>query len=300
MIYLAQHEKWSQILEQAKEMPMGMYNMYVNYQINRALFHSGRLGDEMFSYIQDPAAQAMIALEDERYVMRDMAISDIAMEMGALNIAEHLSHELMEVSGVSPFLVERLFWINFGKKQYVNGRIFLNALTQDLIQGARGRDLLRRLDVDPQLSGSGKVRHLNAVVLEKDFANIDLETLLLALLEKNRFNRMAFEYLMGHYLMTRQVDKVVENLHRLDDFGYREIPVHYEEAAYLFALNTGEDVELGWRRVHPETTERFKAFARIMGDVGQPRQQEALLSFTNEFPGSYLIYYSFDRSGLLE
>jgi len=300
MIYLAQHEKWSQILEQAQKMPKDMYNMYINYQINRALFHSGHLGDEMFSYIQDPEAQAMIALEDERFVMRDMAISDITMEMGALNISEHLSHELMEVSGVSPFLMERLFWINFGKKQYVNGHIFLNAFTQDMVQGARGRDLLRRLDVDPQLNGSGKVRYLNAVVLEEDIANIDIETLLLALLERNRFNRMAFEYLMGHYLMARQVDKVVENLYRLDDFGYREIPVHYEEAAYLFALNSGEDVELGWRSVRPETTERFRAFARIMGDVGQPRQQEALLSFAIEFPGSYLIYYSFDRSGRLE
>ncbi len=300
MIYLARHEKWSQLLEQAQSMPKDMYNMYINYQINRALHHTGRLGDEMFFFIQDMEAQALIALEDERYVMRDIAISDITLDMGALNISEHLSHELMEVSGTSPFLTERLFLINFGKKQYENGLIFLNDFSKDFVHGDRGRDTLRRLEIDPQLTGSGKVRYLNSVVLEKDYANIDVETLLLALLEKNRYNRMAFEYLMGYYLMTRQVDKVVENLGRLDDFGYNKIPVHYEEAIYLYAFNTGEDIELGWRSVSPETSQRFEAFARIMSDVNQPRQQDALLSFAQEHPGSYFIYYSFDRSGVIE
>jgi len=300
MIHFARHEKWSQILQQAREMPRDLYNMYINYQINRALYHTGRLGDEMFAYVQNMAAQAIIALEDERYAMRDIAISDITLDMGALNISEHLAHELIEISGTSPFLVERLFWINFGKKQYENGRIFLNAFSKDLVHGKRGRDVQRRLKVDPQLTGSGKVRYLNAVVLEKDYANIDVETLLTVLLEKNRYNRMAFEYLMGYYLMTRQVDKVVENLGRLDDFGYTEIPVHYEEAIYLYALNTGEDVKLGWRSVRPDISERFGAFARIMADIDQPRQQEALLKFAQEHPGSYFIYYSFDRSGMIE
>ncbi len=300
MIHYARHENWSQILEQAREMPRGLYNMYMNYQTNRALYHTGRLGDEMFVFVQDMEAQALIALEDERYVMRDIAISDITSDMGALNISEHLSHELMEVSGTSPFLAERLFWINFGKKQYENGRIFLNAFSRDIVHGDRGRDVLRRLEVDPQLTGSGKVRYLNSVVLETDYANIDVETLLLALLEKNRYNRMAFEYLMGYYLMTRQVDKVVENLGRLDDFGYTEIPIHYEEAIYLYALNTGEDIELGWRSIRPDTIRRFEAFARIMADVNRPSQQEALLNLAREHPGSYFIYYSFDRSGVIE
>ncbi|NOR16051.1 MAG: hypothetical protein GQ544_10115, partial [Candidatus Aminicenantes bacterium] len=300
MIHLARHEKWSQILEQARGMPRDMYNMYINYQTNRALYHTGRLGDEMFVFVQHMEAQALIALEDERYVMRDIAISDITSDMGALNISEHLSHELMEVSGTSPFLAERLFWINFGKKQYENGRIFLNAFSKDLVHGHRGRDVQRRLEVDPQLTRSGKVRYLNSVVLERDYANIDVETLLLALLEKNRYNRMAFEYLMGYYLMTRQVDKVVENLGRLDDFGYTEIPVHYEEAIYLHALNTGEDIELGWRSVRPDTSRRFEAFAGLMADVNQPSQQEALLNLAREHPGSYFIYYSFDRSGVIE
>jgi len=111
---------------------------------------------------------------------------------------------------------------------------------------------------------------------------------------------MAFEYLMGYYLMTRQVDKVVENLGRLDDFGYPEIPVHYEEAIFLHAFNTGDDIELGWRSVRPDTRQRFEAFARLMSDANQPRQQEALLKLAQEHPGSYFIYYSFDRSGVIE
>jgi len=35
---------------------------------------------------------------------------------------------------------------------------------------------------------------------------------------------MAFEYLMAFYLVSRRTDKLVENLPRLNDFGYREIP----------------------------------------------------------------------------
>lgn len=300
MIFLSRHERWTQILEEARKMPRDVYNMYINYQINRALYFTGRLGDEMFSYVQDMASQAMIALEDERYVMQDVAIADVTMDVGALNISEHITHELMEVSGISPFLTERLFWINFGKRQYENGRIFLNAFSKDILYGKRGRELQRRLATDPQLRGSGRVRYLNNVVMETDFANVDIETLLLTLLEENRYNRMAFEYLMAYYLMTRQLEKVVENLPRLDDFGYRQIPVHYEEAIYLYALNTGEEVELGWRNMRPETTARFETFARLMTDADQPGKQEALRALAIEYPGSYFFYYSFDRSGKIE
>jgi hypothetical protein len=156
------------------------------------------------------------------------------------------------------------------------------------------------LAADPELQGSGRVAYLKKVVLDTDFANIDIETLLLTLLEENRYNRMAFEYLMAYYLMTRQVNKVVENLPRLDDLGYRQIPVHYEEAIYLHALNTGEDVELGWRTVRPETTARFETFARLMTDANQPSKQQALLELAKEHPGSYFFYFSFDRSGNIE
>ena len=42
-----------------------------------------------------------------------------------------------------------------------------------------------------------------------------LETMLERLLERNPRNRMAFEYLMAHYLLTRQIDKMVANLRPL-------------------------------------------------------------------------------------
>lgn len=57
-----------------------------------------------------------------------------------------------------------------------------------------------------------------------------------------KVKRMTFEYLMAHYLLNGELDKFIENLHYLDDFGYERISRHCQEGigaevrTYVFLL----------------------------------------------------------------
>jgi len=298
LMYFSHINKWEQVLDQAQKLPSDTYNLYCNYQINRALYHSGRLGEEMFSFPQHMDAFALIPFETERFLMRDAAVIEVSLELGSLNIAEYLSLELMEVAGNSPFFLRDLALINVVKKQTDTARVFLNALCKDLIFRKKAKSLLSRLDKDPDLENDRQVQYLRHVMLEKDVANIDVESLLLELLEKNRYNRMAFEYLMAYYLMERRVDKVAENFARLDELGYKDIPRNYEEAILLHSLDTGGTIKLYGKKLRPETLEKFQAFSEIMSSSAEISRQAASRELMQKFGSTYFFYYSFDLSGM--
>ena len=143
-----------------------------------------------------------------------------------------------------------------------------------------------------------QTQFLRSVLLTENLANINEETMLLELLKKNRYNQMAFEFLMARYLMERNVEKIVENLDHFRDFGYREIPTLYEEAILLYENKTEEKVDLRGRHIRPETIERFRKFTEVISSSTLQAREFAATEFTREFGRSYFFYYVFDASGV--
>ena len=101
---------------------------------------------------------------------------------------------------------------------------------------------------------------------------------------------MAFEYLMAHYLLTGKLEKFVENIIRLDDFGYKRIPRHYEEAILLYRGNTGKQVDLHNRKISTESIARYNKFGSLYQQFGnnKPGLQKAMLS--EGLNNSYFYY----------
>ena len=123
-----------------------------------------------------------------------------------------------------------------------------------------------------------------------------LERMLQGLLEQEPHNRMAFEYLMAHYLLTRQLDKLVANLHRLDDFDYPRIPRHFEEGLVIYLATTGsEDFDLGQREIRPETWRRFGQFMRIQQQAAG-NVSAAFAALYPEFGDSYFFCFVFGHN----
>lgn len=297
MICFSHLESWPRVLEQAEKFPTDIYSAYSNYQTNYALYYTGRMLDDFFSYVQQLDSIVMVPWGTERYITRVVSMSDTSEKLGALNIAENLNLELMEVTGDSPFYRWRLAHINMAKRQPETARVFLEALKQDLIYRKKATKLLQQMENDPYLERNEEIRYLRASMLKEDRANIDVEDLYLELLQSNKYNKMAFEYLMSFYLMTRQVDKIAENIENFRYFGYEKLPRHLEEALCLHALNTGSDFPLqGWQ-ISPETRERFDIFSGIMSSQQIQDKEAELRRFSSEYGGNYFLYYSFEISG---
>jgi len=110
---------------------------------------------------------------------------------------------------------------------------------------------------------------------------------------------MAFEYLMAHYLLTRQLDKLAANLHRFEDFSYTRLPRHCEEALMIYLATGGpQDVDLGKREISPETQRRFNEFVRIERQY-RGNTSAAFAALYPDFGDSYFFCYIFGHNNLL-
>lgn len=124
----------------------------------------------------------------------------------------------------------------------------------------------------------------------------DNEKILLCLLEENSKNKMAFEYLMAWYMLTRQLDKFVRNIRRLDDFDYPDIPRHYEEAVLLYTFAKKKQVDLNGRRIRLDSRRRFARFNHILSLHGSNAQ--AAFDSLADYWDSYFFYYLYGYSGI--
>ncbi len=287
--YYGYHRKWPELLRQARVIPVEEYNILLVHYINRALLHTGKIGCEMFSYPQASRGPIIMWKGDTRFVH-----IGLRFELGLLNDAEQLAHEMLEVCGSHPMTLKQLALINIAKGQTDTARIFLNALSKDLIFGRWARDCLKRLETDPLLSEDDRIRRIRTFVattepLEWRFVfNWQLQTLL----QHNVKNKMAYEYLMADHLLNKQLDGFVMHIQYLDNFGYSDIPRHYQEAILVYTAVTKKHVNLGNRKITHEIQQRFDNF-RYLADANKNEPTTKLKVLLKDYSDTYYYYYLF-------
>jgi hypothetical protein len=124
-----------------------------------------------------------------------------------------------------------------------------------------------------------------------------MEKTLSELLAKNNQNRMAFEYLMARYMLNKHLGKLVLNLERLHDFGYKELPTHYEEAALIYVYGTRKPINLSGYPPTPQKLKQIEDFSRLLSSYGR-NKQAAAKELSKKFRNTYFYYYKFAPSGL--
>ncbi|MGD1000325.1 MAG: DUF6057 family protein [Candidatus Brocadiia bacterium] len=277
----ASQGRWDQILREAEHLSRSQYNPTINWEVKRALYHTGRMPEGLFEYVQYPGSLVSLV------PTAGGEASDIWIELGDVAEAEHLAYETLEIDGERPRNLQRVALINMVKGKTEAARVFLGALALDPVCGRWGTLGLERLEADPQLSTDPEVQRLRFFRPTRDTVKFNsVEDKLLALLEANRRNRMAFEYLMSHYLLSRQLDKFALNIRRLDDFDYPAVPRLYEEAILVYTATTGKQIDLNGRRIRPETLERFQRVGNILASHGNDHEG-ALRDVARDYGGSF-------------
>ena len=89
----------------------------------------------------------------------------------------------------------------------------------------------------------------------------------------------------------------VRDLDRLDDFGYSQIPRHYEEAILLYTAVTKKKIDLHGRTISQQSRQSFATFFRILDSYGEDKQA-AFNELVKDYGDSFLLYYLYNRSGL--
>jgi hypothetical protein len=292
--YYAYHKMWPELLMAAQHNPD---DPFVAQAVNRALYHIGRLGYDMFTW---PQNSDYLILSDKKYRWMYWQIFDVFLDLGVVNMAENALTECLEGLGGRPMVLQRLALVNMVKGNLGSAKIYLGALSKTLFHAGWANNYLNRLESDPDLAGDKYIQHLRSLCLDKDVPIYSLykEKTLLWLLEKNSQNRMAFEYLMAWYMLNKNLGKLVPNLERLQDFGYRELPTHYEEAAIIYIYGTRKPLNLSGYQPSPQKRQQIEEFTRI---INSPRykgdRQAASEELAKKYRNTYFYYYMYESSG---
>ena len=273
--------------------------LMTTHALYRALYHTGRLGTDMFCFpqIADPEPLLLWKNSISNY-FPDWAVSlETAMDLGALNFAEETAGEAMENMGPLPFLLFRRTLIQGGKGNDECAHVYLNKLKQMPGYRAQTRRFGPGAGATDLSTDTGVVRLRSCMdTVDYIFNRVNEETALMNLLKSNPRNRVAFEYLMAYYLLSRRQDMVARNLYRLDDFGYTKIPVLYEEALEIYRnKDTAANIVLPKVAPDPSTAIRSERFLKLM-QLYDPNNPATLAALNAEFGTSYFFFFIFRYS----
>ncbi len=287
--YYACQRMWPEVLRVSRPC---MDKYAVMNAVDRALYHTGRLNQDMFTYLQHPDALVYTGEDHALFYWHKL---DTLIDLGLLNLAEKNFTECMEMFGEHPMILQRLALVNLAKGKIEAGRIYLEKLRRTLFFSTWAQDYLNRLAADPTLAADPQMQQLRAQALRKDATATFYapEPMLQALVEQGSGNRMAFEYLMAWYMMNKRLDKFVKNLGRLPEFGYTAMPPLYQEATLIYA--TKYPVPLGDFSINPEVQQRIKRFSDIFNRYGR-NKEAAFRELAGNFAGSYFFYFIYAAS----
>jgi hypothetical protein len=258
--YYSYNKQWQKVLEHHQKNSGKYYGTFLNHDINRALYHTGQLGNKMFSYKQ--SMEGLLLSTDE--ISGSLSLPKFAkmiyvlIELGHLGTAERLAFELMENANRYPVILEKLAIINLAKKQNETAKIFLSALSQS----------------DSSYSADAFFH---------------------SLLQKNSKNKMAFEYMMSFYLLTGQLNKFAKNIDRLNDFQYDKIPQHYQEALAVYASASGNK-KVFQSYLSPQTVQIDKHFTTAYISLRNRKISHlaAKDAMRDEFGDTFMFYNVFE------
>ncbi|MGA2092730.1 MAG: DUF6057 family protein [Sedimentisphaerales bacterium] len=302
MSYFACRRMWPELLVVAEKIPLNRYQYFYFNALNRALYHTGRMGNEMFTCPQNYDIRDLVFSMENAGNQVIMERMELCLELGLVNVAERIAHEFLGWTNdrPNPFVLKQFALIYITKGRIETARVFLRALSKNLFYGREAKDLLRRLEIDPLLENDENIQHLRSIMITNDliFGPYPEEGRCLEeLLRINKHNRMAFEYLMAHYLLTKQLGKFVENLHRLDDFGYDSIPRHYQEAILIYKGISRKDVDLGQRGINAEVKEQYDDIDEIIQRYNNDMELMRKV-IAPKYGDTYFFYFIFGVSGV--
>lgn len=300
IMYYARQEMWSELLDQAQAFgndPEFYYGSFLCCDINRALYHTGQLADEMFSYPQQysgllPDNSSGVS-KGHLLIRLAQSRSDLLYELGHINHAEDQCYEVLTKFRNCPWILQKLALINIVKQQPDAARVYLAKLLKNPYCDYRNwaQNYLEKLKKDPLLLEDAEIQHQRNLIVPND--TIIVKNLVPKLLEDDIPNQMAYEYFAAQCLTSGDLRKFIVLFKHLHKFNFPEIPRHYQEAILLYSLMTKKNVDLQFHKLDPQIHQRFQKFMRILNDNIIYDTSPDMSALQGEFGDTFYFYYFF-------
>ncbi len=304
-------QQWPAVLQEVQKPSLADAEpILVSPFILEALYHTGRLPDDLLNYRQIyPPYVANVTpetlredLEHGKYMINLQQSARISFELGLINYAELTAYDVLEYRGDLLSSYQLIALVYLLKGNYEASRPFLVVVKQNLLSSAWADRYLAYVD-DPK--GMENDRYLMSIKSRILLADDPVESLLQRppffevaqrLVAHNPQNAMARAYLMSSYLLNGQVTRIYETFFSSDGSiappDTAAIPRVCQEAALVYLAATGKEASPAVAsRIDRETLRDFNEYSEILRGraAGYPVNAS---TDTGRFDTAYFHYYT--------
>jgi hypothetical protein len=285
--YLAEQGRWEDLLILTPEIKE--YDVLVNFNVNRALYHTGQLLDNLFGYPQMVGADVLF-LDN---VPRQGAIPaiDLYFDLGHVRAAQVMAYEGQTEFVYNPRMLKSIVVTNIIDEKYVVAKKFLDILNKSIMHKKWVTNYRPYLFNESLIKSDSLIQLKRKLIPKSDFfiaigGHSDFD--LIKLLQENKNNKMAFEYLMAYYLLEFRLEDLLEYLGQFKELGYGKYPHYIEEAIVLSMLiDPSKNVKIDYS-ISQQTIEQFEKFNSILSSF--ENKEKARETLGKEFYHTYWYY----------
>jgi hypothetical protein len=260
---------------------------------NEALYHTGRIYDDLFLYNQSMGSKGLLSAEISNY-SELVPNQDIFLHLGALSLSIVWGTEAANVYGANPYVLKNLVKAHLAGGNMDEAAKMLRLLSLTPFQQkwveryrALAADTLL-LKADAELSSC---RQAQTPVAEVSRQSAVMNLYLLS--QANVLNKMAYDYLLIACLLDNRIDNFAASLTRLKDYGYTSIPKVYMEGLVYHSLYAERSpVRIREFSFDERILYRFEAFRKDLL-LAQQQPGEAQEWFGSKYGDTYWYYILF-------
>ncbi|WP_073165387.1 DUF6057 family protein [Tangfeifania diversioriginum] len=266
-------------------------NLIAQYFYNIALSETDQLASRLFYGRQDFNVNALILPWNEEHLNWG---AHFFYTVGLINEAHRWAYEEMIVYGYRPQNISLLAKTNIINGNYKRAYKYVDILKNTAFYRDRGNEYEELLADTTLIAVHPEFGLKRNIMPQDDFFTeiVSPQNNIPKLLQSNPENQKAFEYMMAWFLLSKNVEGIINNLPKLNNLNYNKIPRHIEEATLAYTNSTGENPDLGGLTISNETILRFNQY---ISDFKQTRQNPSTQKniMQNKYQNTFWFYFHF-------
>lgn len=282
-------EQWGRIIRHAeKNRPDTRISIL---SVNLALGETGQLSSKMFQFDQHKNS---LFPEYERRGMTPFIASDVFYYLGLFNFSQMFAVETIESTPDAKFparMFKRAAETYIINGQYDVAMKYLTPLSHTLFYRRWAKDCMSYLYNEEKINSNPFWSSKRSLISKYDFYynSKQMDLMLRYLLISNSKNRVAFEYLMAYYLLQKNFDGFLENIHMIEDLNYKSFPIVWQEAsAYIRTRLSQVPPQLAKFPLSSEVANGIRSYAKLFSSAMQDT-----VEIKKEFGKTYWYYLHF-------
>jgi hypothetical protein len=233
--YYADQEKWEELIQEAQKIED--YDRIVNFHVNRAFCHLGDMLNGLFQFNQKLGVDGLFLT---KYIGSQIEIpaSDLYFDLGHINAARVLAYEAYTKYKYHPKVIKRLMITSIIQGDLMIAKKFNILLQESIVYKALAEEYAKYIEEPALIQRNSFLNNKRLFLPKKDFfINTQAPIVdLMYLIESEKRNRMAVDYLFAYYLLECNTKSLFNNLHFIKEAGYLQLPRHIEEAILIHCV----------------------------------------------------------------